>query len=283
MEAYIHALEGPMRLMDLAFQLLGLSITVAELGARAVERLGEAGLLEPLSDGSDPLLHRTEEAYFRRGIPCPVLENGNCSIYEARPSRCREYLVITPTRHRDDPYRNAIGRLPVSVRLNEALTWLWAAMTRQPPALVPLMLALDWAEKTGPVRFVAADAGAMIEHISRDIETIGGTSSVWPLCAAKARLARSLHRAPHGLRAACLDEFARAGSLREPSLKVNGPSVRKPTCSSPKWLGTRRRVFYFGSSDAYRSEDRTVRASVLASGGGLCRIPSSAVDVGPPR
>jgi len=40
MEAYIQALEGPMRLMDLAFQLLGLSITVAELGARAVERQG---------------------------------------------------------------------------------------------------------------------------------------------------------------------------------------------------------------------------------------------------
>jgi Fe-S-cluster containining protein len=227
-EAYIEAPDGPLRLMDLAFQLLGLSTTVAELGARAVERqgervscragcaaccrqlvplsapeaalihelveglpeprgghikarfaaaverLGEAGLLEPLSDGSDPLLHRSEEAYFRLGIPCPFLENGNCSIYEARPSRCREYLVITPAIHCDDPYRNAIGRLPVSVRLNEALTWLWAAMTRQPPRLIPLTLALTWAEQTGPTRLIAADAGAMIEYISRDIETIAG-------------------------------------------------------------------------------------------------------------
>jgi len=238
-EAYIEAPEGPVRLMDLAYQLLGLSSTVAELGARAVERQGErvscragcaaccrqlvplsapeaamihelveelpeprrgqikarfaaavarlreAGLLEPLSDGGDPLLHRSEEAYFRLGIPCPFLENGNCSIYEARPSRCREYLVFTPASHCDDPYRNAVGRLPVSVRLNEALTWLWAAMTRQPPGLVPLTLALDWAEKTGPLRLVAANAEAMIEHISRDIEAIAGNIEREVLASAK--------------------------------------------------------------------------------------------------
>lgn len=38
----------------------------------------------------------TRDEYFRRNIPCVFLEDGRCSVYEARPVACRGYFVTTP-------------------------------------------------------------------------------------------------------------------------------------------------------------------------------------------
>jgi Fe-S-cluster containining protein len=139
---------------------------------KAVRQLAQVGLLEALRAGSDPLLYAYGESYFRLGIPCPFLEDESCSIYDVRPSRCREYLVFTPPAHCADPYHYPIGRLPVTLLLNEALTWLWAAMSQRSPRLVALPLALEFSEAEGVQRFIAADPDAMLTHLTRDLETI---------------------------------------------------------------------------------------------------------------
>lgn len=36
---------------------------------------------------------RRADAYFALDVPCPLLENGTCSVRAARPVICREYLV----------------------------------------------------------------------------------------------------------------------------------------------------------------------------------------------
>ena len=155
-EAEIKLPQGPMRLVDLAAMVLGLSSTVADMGARiaanlgrqiscskgcgvccrqlvplsppeaimvaelvvsmptdvrtciqqrfasAVKQLERSEFLEKLtrlqdsSSLSDEEMEALTKEYFLQQIPCPFLEKECCSIYESRPSRCREYLVISP-------------------------------------------------------------------------------------------------------------------------------------------------------------------------------------------
>jgi Fe-S-cluster containining protein len=225
-EAFVEIADGPHRLVDLAFQMLGLSGVVAEMGekaaarngvaascakgcgaccrqlvplsppeavlmselvesmdeprksavknrfVRAVDRLEKTGLSKKLEDPDDPLLCKAEEEYFFSRIPCPFLENESCGIYESRPSRCREYLVFTPPENCADPYRRKIGRLPVSMRMNEALAWLWASMTKQKPRYIPLALSLKWSAENPGTSVIGADPERMVEVLCGFIENI---------------------------------------------------------------------------------------------------------------
>jgi len=225
-EASIETPDGVHRLVDLAYQVLGLSSVAAEMGeraagrkgvtiscragcgaccrqlvpvsppeavliheivesmdelrkhtikerfARAIEQLEGAGLLNKLEDPDNPLLYKAEEAYFALKIPCPFLEDESCSIYESRPSRCREYLVFTPPERCVDPYHNKIGRLPVSIHLNEALAWLWAAMAGDQPRFVPLTLSCKWTMENKDTQMLHGDPKRMIEELCGHIEAI---------------------------------------------------------------------------------------------------------------
>ncbi len=225
-EAYIETSDGPHRLVDLAFQVLGLSSVAAEMSERAVGRKGvtvscfkgcgaccrqlvpisppeavllqelvesmdepvksaikkrfslavdqlkRTGLIKKLEDPSNPLLYKAEEEYFSQQIPCPFLENESCGIYAFRPSRCREYLVFTPPEKCANPYRHKIGRLPISMRLNEALTWLWASMVREKPRYIPLVLSMKWTQENQKTSVIRADPKSMIEALCGHIENI---------------------------------------------------------------------------------------------------------------
>lgn len=224
-EAEIKLPHGQMRLVDLAAIVLGLSSTVADMGARITANLGRqvscskgcgvccrqlvplsppeaimlaelvismtkdirtriqnrfattvrqlehSGLLEKLarlqdsSSLSDEDMQALTKEYFLQQIPCPFLENECCSIYEFRPSRCREYLVISPPKHCHDPYTQRIDRLPVSIRLSEALSRMWAEATQTPPQLIPLILALKWTAEHKPQRGIAADGHDMLDAL----------------------------------------------------------------------------------------------------------------------
>jgi Fe-S-cluster containining protein len=224
-EAEIKLPHGPMRLVDFAFTTLGLSSTVADMGARitanlgrkvscskgcgvccrqlvplsppeaimlvelvismpkdirtliqnrfatAVRQLERSVLLEKLarlqepSSLSDEDMQALTKEYFLQQIPCPFLENECCSIYEFRPSRCREYLVISPPKHCHDPYTQRIDRLPVSIRLSEALSRMWAEATQNPPQLIPLILALKWSAEHKSQRGIAADGHDMLKAL----------------------------------------------------------------------------------------------------------------------
>ena len=224
-EAEIKLPHGQMRLVDLAAIVLGLSSTVADMGARITANLGRqvscskgcgvccrqltplsppetimlaelvismpkdirtrvqhrfdttvrqlerAGLLEKLArlqeppSLSDEDMQALTKEYFLQQIPCPFLENECCSIYEFRPSRCREYLVISPANHCHDPYTQRIDRLPVSIRLSEALSRMWAQATQTPPQLIPLILALKWSAEHKPQRGIAAHGHDMLNAL----------------------------------------------------------------------------------------------------------------------
>ena len=122
--------------------------------AQTTASLKEQGLLERLqeiADASMPLsdeeLDPVNRAYYALRLPCPFLENEMCSIYEARPAACRELLVTSPAELCSNIVDNPVQPLPVPVRIGTVLGLAWASLTETSPRLIPLPLALDWAEQ----------------------------------------------------------------------------------------------------------------------------------------
>lgn len=118
------------------------------------DRLQQEGLwdrLNKVAEASravpDEELDPINRAYYALRIPCPYLENEMCSIYEARPAACRELLVTSPAELCQDLVQNPVTPLPVSMRIGSILGLVWGTLTGSPPRLIPLPLALDWAEQ----------------------------------------------------------------------------------------------------------------------------------------
>jgi Fe-S-cluster containining protein len=114
---------------------------------------------------SEETMRDLSQEYFQQQLPCPFLENESCSIYPMRPSRCREYLVTSSPIHCQNPYDQQVDRLPVSIRLSEALARLWAEATQTPLQLIPLPLALEWSSQNKHNRTIGADAKMMLQGL----------------------------------------------------------------------------------------------------------------------
>jgi Fe-S-cluster containining protein len=116
-----------------------------------LSREGLWGQLHDIAKASKPVpdeeLDPINRSYYELRIPCPYLENELCSIYEARPSACRELLVTSPAELCQDQIQNPVTPLPVSMRMSSILGLAWGALTNSPPRLIPLPMALEWAEQ----------------------------------------------------------------------------------------------------------------------------------------
>ena len=117
-------------------------------------RLERTGLLTRLTDIAETTKPLTDEEmepvnreYYALRMPCPFLDNETCSIYEDRPAACRELLVTTPAELCQDMIKNQVRALPVPVRISTALGALWSELAGGPARLIPLPIALDWAER----------------------------------------------------------------------------------------------------------------------------------------
>jgi Fe-S-cluster containining protein len=98
--------------------------------------------------------------YFAVGAPCPFLEDESCSIYAHRPLRCREYLVISPPANCARPTAETIQAVNVPVKLSEILYRFADGTGLDNTRWIPLVLALEWAErhKDEPERYFAGPA-----------------------------------------------------------------------------------------------------------------------------
>jgi Fe-S-cluster containining protein len=118
------------------------------------DSLKREGLWDRLNDVAeasrsvpDEELDPINRSYYALRIPCPYLENEMCSIYEVRPSACRELLVTSPAELCQDMVQNPVTPLPVSMRISSILGLVWGTLTNSPPRLIPLPMALEWAER----------------------------------------------------------------------------------------------------------------------------------------
>lgn len=102
---------------------------------------------ESSNPADDAALEPINRAYFELRLPCVFLEQDVCTIYEQRPAACRELLVTSPPDWCQNPAEHPVDALPVPVRIGPALSLLWSELTEQPPKLIPLATALDWASR----------------------------------------------------------------------------------------------------------------------------------------
>jgi len=122
--------------------------------ANTLAQLDRAGLLARLRHLADTDRPMTDEemepinrAYYALKLPCPFLEREMCSIYEDRPAACRELLVTSPADWCQDMVNKPVRALPVPLRIGPILGLLWSTLTGKSPRLIPLPLALDWADR----------------------------------------------------------------------------------------------------------------------------------------
>jgi Fe-S-cluster containining protein len=120
----------------------------------AQEHLKREGILDTLwaiaeadEQIRDPELEPVNRAYYGLRLPCVFLTNERCSIYDRRPSACRELLVTSPAEWCDDLMNHEVHAVPAPIRSATALGLLTAELHGGPARLIPLPIALDWAQR----------------------------------------------------------------------------------------------------------------------------------------
>lgn len=85
--------------------------------------------------------------YFHDNIPCPFLDAGSCSIHPDRPIACREYLVTSPAENCSDPTAATIDKVHMFVKTSDAVRTIGRTENFRQIGFVPLIKALELAEK----------------------------------------------------------------------------------------------------------------------------------------
>lgn len=106
-----------------------------------------AALCESPLTTDDDTLEGVNRSYYALRLPCPFLEEEMCTIYGERPAACRELLVTSPAEQCEDLTKNSIDPVAVPIQVSTVLGLVWQELTRDPTRLIPLPLALEWAER----------------------------------------------------------------------------------------------------------------------------------------
>lgn len=146
----------------------------------AEQKIQEAGR-DVAFDSTASLEEMTRSAgrYFRLMIPCPFLENESCSIYEERPLKCREHLVLSPAEHCAVPEENRVETLPLPLKVFMTALCLSDETSSRQIHWIPLTQLVSWtdrnpeppSEKTGPellhefmTQLMQPAAGRSLDH-----------------------------------------------------------------------------------------------------------------------
>lgn len=151
------------------------SATIRARFAAAVRRLEDAQLLK--SDephGSRDLVARNlgsidesvrdlARRYFALALACPFLENESCSVWDRRPSVCREYHVTSPAERCSALFADDVERVPMPVRVGDALMKAAQRTAGTPLAKIPLVLALEWSASNAQQLAAPYDGRELLE------------------------------------------------------------------------------------------------------------------------
>lgn len=155
--------------------------TIRKRFDRQLTKLKDSKFLTRLERLRDPEVSDNEyngitQAYFDLDVSCPFLEDECCSIYPLRPSMCREYLVTSPSESCADPVTRPVRRVPVSIRLSEALARTWASLSGELVQVIPLILAPTWVHENPQVRGIRGDAVSLLRSVLSDLREAGQRS-----------------------------------------------------------------------------------------------------------
>ena len=103
-------------------------------------------LCEASDHSSDEALDELNRKYYALRMACPLLEEETCTIYDERPAACRELLVTSPAERCEDLIANPIDTIVPPIQMSTVLALLWQDVTNTSTRLIPLPLALEWAD-----------------------------------------------------------------------------------------------------------------------------------------
>lgn len=118
-----------------------------------IEKMVEIGIRSPDAEpgehrlvGVDPKepARSALRRYFEAKIPCPLLEDERCSVYQNRPIACREYAVSSAPALCTS-FNDKVEVLSRPLATLQALLELGARFGTAPTESVPLPYALEWA------------------------------------------------------------------------------------------------------------------------------------------
>jgi Fe-S-cluster containining protein len=117
----------------------------------AMEQLKASGFIDRLAAAaeleSDDEYDRLVKEYFTFQIACPFLENESCSIHEARPIACREYLVTSPAGNCSTAEGTGVENVQHFFQVKEALVMLSRRKTKERLPYVPLIQLMEWTSQ----------------------------------------------------------------------------------------------------------------------------------------
>lgn len=134
--------------------------------AAVVERLEVTGLGDKIRSG---LVGDEGKAvvsdYFKEQLACPLLVDEVCSVYEARPTGCRQLAVVSDPSHCAEPGSSEVQRVPVFVDVQRALTRISSSLFPDHPSQIPLPLAIGWTEQHPELEKVGAKGVALLKAL----------------------------------------------------------------------------------------------------------------------
>ena len=139
----------------------------------ALARLEPSGILEKLDEArglSEQVSIQVANQYLELKVPCPFLENSQCSIYEDRPLICREYVVISTAENCAHPVPGNIERLELPLRLTPVYQQFDPAREGPSSQRISLIMALEWTQQhIDDIEFRPG-----MEWLRRFFSTLGG-------------------------------------------------------------------------------------------------------------
>lgn len=119
--------------------------------------------------------------YFSLGMPCPFLEDESCSIHPHRPTVCREFLVTSPAQECQDPGSGKTQTIDLAFSLTHCLARLTAILMEEEPQLIPMPLALEWAEEHAEWNHKRYDAALLYSGLFDVVKALAAEENKKPV------------------------------------------------------------------------------------------------------
>jgi len=138
---------------------------LAALGETLVAELRHTAALKSLESR-----RALNQRYFALQVACPFLEDQRCSIYDHRPTSCREYMVSSPRENCRTPGPDTLRMITPPVRPSQILYCFGDGIGNETTRWVPLVLALEWAEARMADPQPSYDAPQMFRNFVAQVE-----------------------------------------------------------------------------------------------------------------
>lgn len=144
-------------------------------------------ILDDTPEGIDPYSSTTANTptqvsqlgrwYAALKLPCPFLSDGLCTIYEQRPTACREHIVTGSPSLCEAEWTDESQLVRMSVSVLKALGQLASQLEGTPIEAVMLPLALPWAQENLQRHKRTWPAVMMVERFIEIVKTMAEENS----------------------------------------------------------------------------------------------------------